>query len=263
MGSSADDTLTGPDDGLERLASALADAINADGTYFVVAQAEHHGLGSELWDDIQCEPHICGDPGFVRDHGTAIEITGGDRLDIHFDLSVPTGGLITGRLIDFGTGLPVMGIGMALIDADTGDFLKGVNANGSGEYYFTGLEGHVELVGWSWFGASCNVLAFLLLLIPKTRKNPVTMNIGCVLVFIGVFIEKGIGLVLPGLTPGTLGEVYLPLMKGSVGTALLLVFVDCVKELPATLLLRPFNYDTLATRAHEKARCGERAGDRR
>lgn len=52
---------------------------------------------------------------------------------------------------------------------------------------------------------------------------------------------------------GTLREVYLPLMRGSVGTALLLVFVDCVKELPATLLLRPFNFDTLATRAHEKA----------
>ena len=52
---------------------------------------------------------------------------------------------------------------------------------------------------------------------------------------------------------GTLRDVYLPLMKGSVGTALLLVFVDCVKELPATLLLRPFNFDTLATRAHEKA----------
>lgn len=52
---------------------------------------------------------------------------------------------------------------------------------------------------------------------------------------------------------GSLREVYLPLMKGSVGTALLLVFVDGVKELPATLLLRPFNYDTLATRVHEKA----------
>jgi iron(III) transport system permease protein len=52
---------------------------------------------------------------------------------------------------------------------------------------------------------------------------------------------------------GALGAVYLPLMKGTVGTALLLVFVDCVKELPATLLLRPFNYDTLATRAYEKA----------
>lgn len=52
---------------------------------------------------------------------------------------------------------------------------------------------------------------------------------------------------------GALKAVYLPLMRGSVGTALLLVFVDSVKELPATLLLRPFNYDTLATRVHEKA----------
>ncbi|SIO12326.1 iron(III) transport system permease protein [Rhodovulum sp. ES.010] len=52
---------------------------------------------------------------------------------------------------------------------------------------------------------------------------------------------------------GTLGAVYLPLIRASVGTALLLVFVDCVKELPATLLLRPFNYNTLATRVYEKA----------
>ncbi|EAR52639.1 putative iron(III) ABC transporter, fused inner membrane subunits [Oceanicola granulosus HTCC2516] len=52
---------------------------------------------------------------------------------------------------------------------------------------------------------------------------------------------------------GTLRAVHLPLVRASVGSALLLVFVDCVKELPATLLLRPFNYDTLATRVHEKA----------
>jgi iron(III) transport system permease protein len=52
---------------------------------------------------------------------------------------------------------------------------------------------------------------------------------------------------------GALRRVYLPMMRGSVGMALLIVFVDCVKELPATLLLRPFNYDTLATRVHEKA----------
>ncbi|TDQ61292.1 iron(III) transport system permease protein [Phaeovulum veldkampii DSM 11550] len=52
---------------------------------------------------------------------------------------------------------------------------------------------------------------------------------------------------------GALRAVYLPLMRGTVGSALLLVFVDCVKELPATMLLRPFNYETLATRVHEKA----------
>jgi iron(III) transport system permease protein len=52
---------------------------------------------------------------------------------------------------------------------------------------------------------------------------------------------------------GTLSAVYLPLMRGSVLTACLVVFVDCVKELPATLLLRPFNYNTLSTRVYELA----------
>ena len=52
---------------------------------------------------------------------------------------------------------------------------------------------------------------------------------------------------------GTLRAVHVPLVRASVGSALLLVFVDCLKELPATLVLRPFNYETLATRVHEKA----------
>ena len=58
-----------------------------------------------------------------------------------------------------------------------------------------------------------------------------------------------------GRTQGqTLVEIYYPLIRGSVASALLLVFVDCVKELPATLLLRPpFGFDTLATRVHEQA----------
>ncbi|MWB77940.1 ABC transporter permease subunit [Pseudooceanicola sp. 216_PA32_1] len=50
-----------------------------------------------------------------------------------------------------------------------------------------------------------------------------------------------------------LRAVHFPLIRGTLASALLLVFVDCVKELPATLLLRPFNYDTLATRVHEQA----------
>ena len=61
---------------------------------------------------------------------------------------------------------------------------------------------------------------------------------------------------------GALSAVYLPLMRGSVATALLVVFVDCVKELPATLLLRPFNFNTLSTRVYELAsleRLGEAA----
>lgn len=52
---------------------------------------------------------------------------------------------------------------------------------------------------------------------------------------------------------GALRAVQLPLLRASLGSALLLVFVDCLKELPATLLLRPFGYETLATRVHAKA----------
>jgi iron(III) transport system permease protein len=51
----------------------------------------------------------------------------------------------------------------------------------------------------------------------------------------------------------TLRRVHLPLLRGSVLTAALLVFIDVMKELPATLVMRPFNFDTLATQAYTLA----------
>ena len=48
-------------------------------------------------------------------------------------------------------------------------------------------------------------------------------------------------------------KIYQPLMRGSLASALVLVFVDTVKELPATLLLRPFNFDTLSTHIYSQA----------
>jgi iron(III) transport system permease protein len=51
----------------------------------------------------------------------------------------------------------------------------------------------------------------------------------------------------------TLRRVHLPLMRGSLLTAALLVFVDVMKELPATLVMRPFNFDTLATQTYTLA----------
>ncbi|MBI5333782.1 MAG: iron ABC transporter permease [Burkholderiales bacterium] len=51
----------------------------------------------------------------------------------------------------------------------------------------------------------------------------------------------------------TLRRVHLPLLRGSLLTAVLLVFIDVMKELPATLVMRPFNFDTLATQAYTLA----------
>jgi|TARA_B110000908_G_scaffold45049_1_gene54841 iron(III) transport system permease protein len=57
-----------------------------------------------------------------------------------------------------------------------------------------------------------------------------------------------------GQTPfGTLRRVHLPILTPSLLTALLIVFVDVMKELPATLIMRPFNYDTLAVQAYRLA----------
>jgi iron(III) transport system permease protein len=53
--------------------------------------------------------------------------------------------------------------------------------------------------------------------------------------------------------PRVLREVHLPIVRGSLLTGLLIVFVDVMKELPATMIMRPFNFDTLAVQAHRLA----------
>jgi iron(III) transport system permease protein len=55
---------------------------------------------------------------------------------------------------------------------------------------------------------------------------------------------------------GTLVDVHLPLIRPALGAAAILVFVDCMKELPATLLLRPLNFETLATHLYGEAARG-------
>src|SRR5690606_21657593 len=62
---------------------------------------------------------------------------------------------------------------------------------------------------------------------------------------------------LLGETPaGTLKRVHLPLLRPAMGAAALLIFVDAMKELPATLLLRPMNFETLATWLYAEAARG-------
>lgn len=76
-------------------------------------------------------------------------------------------------------------------------------------------------------------------------------------------IESSLGKITPsmdmaarslGNSPGKmLWKVHIPMMRSGIVTAALVVFVDCMKELPATLVLRPFNFDTLATHVYQFA----------
>ena len=76
------------------------------------------------------------------------------------------------------------------------------------QYLFFGLDGHSALVPWIWTAMAFNITAFFIFLIPETRRNNVTLVIGCILVFVGVYIEKGMGLVIPGFIPDVLHEIY-------------------------------------------------------
>jgi molybdopterin-containing oxidoreductase family membrane subunit len=84
----------------------------------------------------------------------------------------------------------------------------GINAR----YLFFGLPGHRALVPWIWTAIGLNVLATLVLMAHPLRKNPRWLIPACVVLFLGIWIEKGIGLVIPGFVPSPLGEVveYVP-----------------------------------------------------
>ena len=75
-------------------------------------------------------------------------------------------------------------------------------------YMFSGIDGKASIVPYMWASVAASAIAFVLFLVPATRRNPLTLNLGCLLIYAGVYIEKGMGLVIPGLTPDTLGEIY-------------------------------------------------------
>jgi len=77
------------------------------------------------------------------------------------------------------------------------------------QYLFAGLHGKASPIApYAWMSLAFAVISFLIFLIPKTRRMPWTMNIGCVLIYASVYIEKGIALIIPGFTPDQLGQVY-------------------------------------------------------
>ena len=84
----------------------------------------------------------------------------------------------------------------------------GINAR----YLFFGLGEHHALVPWIWTAIALNVLATVALMIHPLRRNPRWLMPACAILFVSIWIEKGIGLVVPGFVPSPLGEIveYTP-----------------------------------------------------
>lgn len=81
----------------------------------------------------------------------------------------------------------------------------------SARYLYFGLDGHATLVPWIWTAIGMNVVATGLLLLPGSRAMS-TLNVACVLAIVGIWIEKGMGLIVPAFVPTPLGEIveYIP-----------------------------------------------------
>jgi Ni/Fe-hydrogenase subunit HybB-like protein len=76
------------------------------------------------------------------------------------------------------------------------------------QYLWFGLGQHKALVPYAWLSLVASLAAFFIFVIPRLRTNWRWLNAGCLLIWAGVYIEKGMGLVIPGMTPDTLGEIY-------------------------------------------------------
>jgi molybdopterin-containing oxidoreductase family membrane subunit len=79
-------------------------------------------------------------------------------------------------------------------------------------YLMFGLHGLTRLVPWFWSSVVLMVGAFALFMLPTFRNDPKRLPIPCAMAFVGIWIEKGMGLIVPGFIPSPIGEVteYYP-----------------------------------------------------
>jgi len=87
------------------------------------------------------------------------------------------------------------------------ELYTGGSHTASAIYLFFGLHGNDALVPWMWTAVAFNVTSAVILLTPALTKRFWLLNLACALAFAGVWIEKGMGLIIPGFIPSTLHEV--------------------------------------------------------
>ncbi|NBV20982.1 MAG: hypothetical protein EBS05_03175 [Proteobacteria bacterium] len=74
------------------------------------------------------------------------------------------------------------------------------------QYLYFGLDGHHALVPWIWTAIVCNLVALTLLLLPISTSLK-WLDVACVLAVVGIWIEKSMGIIIPGFVPSPLGEI--------------------------------------------------------
>lgn len=94
------------------------------------------------------------------------------------------------------------------------EFYSGSLHGASAKYLFFGLHGHNALVPWIWTAMAFNLISLTILMLPISEKIKY-LNIACALAVVGIWIEKGMGLIIPGFIPTPIGEIleYTPTLN--------------------------------------------------
>jgi len=103
------------------------------------------------------------------------------------------------------------------------EFYTGGTHTSAAQYLYFGLHGKNELVPWIWSSVGMTIIAALLLLSPKVFTHGWMLTLACVLAFCGIWIEKGMGLIIPGFIPSVLHEIveYRPsLLEWKISTGI-------------------------------------------
>lgn len=111
---------------------------------------------------------------------------------------------LLGLIMTFALQISIFFVGVELFT----DFYNEGSHAASIHYLFLGIGDFGALQPWIWSALCMNLVALGILMINPLRRRTATLNTACVLAFIGIWIEKGMGLVIPGFIPTPLGEIF-------------------------------------------------------
>lgn len=174
----------------------------------------YSGLGSRpLWNQAVLAPRFIAS-AFAS--GPAIIIITLQIIDRFTTYEVPRAALMLLRQIT----LIALTISMFLLVSELfTEFYTDSAHLASTQYLFFGLHGHGALVPWIWTAITFNAIALVILYLPLSRSLRY-LNLACVLLIVGLWIEKGMGLIVPAFIPTPIGEIveYTPTINEALVT---------------------------------------------
>jgi len=109
-----------------------------------------------------------------------------------------------GELLAYAMAVNLFFLGVEVFTEFYGETAHSIHSH----FQWFGIHGRMDMAAYSWTALTFNSIALVCFMIPELRRRVPILSAACVLAICGVFVEKGMGLLLPGMTPDALGEIY-------------------------------------------------------